>query len=79
MLSWRRKQAAGVERVDCSNGNLTCDEASERIGGSWGLFVFFSTLFCVYFHGLRDAFQPTLLYTHIDFYVVRRRRRGDAG
>lgn len=79
MLSWRRKQAAGVERVDCSNGNLTCDEASERIGGSWGLFVFFSALFCVYFHGLRDAFQPTLLYTHIDFYVVRRRRRGDTG
>lgn len=50
MLSWRRKQAVGVERVDCSNGNLTCDEASERIGGSWGrlaLRIFQHTFLCV--------------------------------
>lgn len=67
MRSWGRKQAVGVERVDCSNGNLTRDEATEcRSEGAADrlLVVFFSTLFCVYFPGLRDAFQPTLLYAH---------------
>lgn len=66
MRSWGRKQAVGVERVNCSNETLrvTKQRSGSEGAAARSLFVFFSALFCVYFRGLRDAFQPTLLYAH---------------